>query len=130
MKYENINVSREILEAKDGDEFIGCNFAQAKMHTIITDAKELVFTGCNLHNVEIDKSWTVTDCLVHQEDVVETIEPTEEEMKAREIDRAIQTLADLAVDSPDMVSEKMAASADIAAVMKPVDVKQIIEEKL
>ena len=130
MKYESINGFPD--KVSGGDEFHGCNFAQAKMHTAITDIKELLFMQCNLQNVETLESGQIDDCLTIHQDIIETVELTEEEMKAKEIDRAIQTLADLAVDSPDIVSEKMAASETMSAIavsMKPVDIKPVGDMK-
>lgn len=47
------------------------NFAQAVLNTDAITGEGLVFTNCNLTNINIHKSWTLTNCLTAQSWIVQ-----------------------------------------------------------
>ena len=106
MKHENTNARRQHITASDGDEFKDCNLSQAEPHTVISTAKNLHFTDCNLHNVEIDPSWTLVSCLAFHAPIDET-PPTEEEQLDAKIDAVVSEMVELSNKYPDKVSARL-----------------------
>ncbi len=65
-------------KVKDGDEFVGCNFAQAVPSTaIFADKKGLKFTRCNLARAIVPGDSTIEDCNTSQSPIPPEPEPVE-----------------------------------------------------
>ena len=63
----------------DGDEFIGCNLAQAEPNTVIfKDKRGLKFTDCNLARATVPKDSIIKDCNTSQ--ALRVIQPDQPEM--------------------------------------------------
>ena len=63
---ENRNYSFHVVTIPDGTVVRDMNFSQVKPHTVSIIGKNLHFIGCNLHNVELDASWSFNSCLLLQ----------------------------------------------------------------
>jgi hypothetical protein len=75
MTHKNLNLAfavysgRALPVVKGGDIITQSNLAQMESGTVLFDGvKNLIFDDCNLVNVAIDPSWTVTGCNTFQGD--------------------------------------------------------------
>jgi len=70
MIYHRKNFSSELPEARAGDIFVECNFAQAAPGTaILAGVKSLSFVRCNLARAVVPDDARVDDCNTSQEPV-------------------------------------------------------------
>jgi len=60
------NYSFHKVLISDGATIRDTNFSQKEPHTVAIEGKNLVFIDCNLVNVEIDPSWTLSGCNTSQ----------------------------------------------------------------
>jgi len=76
-------------KVKSGDEFVGCNLAQAVPGVkIFAGRKGLKFTRCNLARAIVPSGSDIVDCNTSQAPIPEHVEPEETvEITKKEYDR-------------------------------------------